>query len=86
MGSLPKSWMDRPPTALAIWSIRPLGLPKNTFSAYWLMRAFSCGSITQPLYSASNTPTSMTSSAADEDRPLPLNTVLVTLASKPPTL
>ena len=24
-----------PPTAQAVWSIRPQGLPKNTFSAYW---------------------------------------------------
>ena len=48
------------------------------------MRAFSWGSITQPLNSASNAPTSITSKAADEDRPLPLNTVLVTQASKPP--
>ena len=50
------------------------------------MRAFSFASMVQPLYSASNAATSITSNAADEDRPLPLNTVLVTEASKPPTL
>ena len=49
------------------------------------MRAFSLASMTQPLYRASKAATSMTSRAAEEDRPEPLNTVLVTEASKPPT-
>ena len=85
-GETAKSMVTSPPTALADWSSRPLGLPKYTFSAYWEMRAFSLGSTTQPLYSASKAATSMTSNAADEDSPLPLNTVEVALASKPPTL
>ena len=34
---------------LAIWSIRPEGLPKKTFSAYWETSARSLAPMAQPL-------------------------------------
>ena len=69
-GDTEKSIVTSPPTALADWSSSPLGFPKYTFSAYCEMRAFSFGSTTQPLYSASNAATSITSNAAEDEKGL----------------
>ena len=70
-----KSIVTMPPTEEAIWSSRPLGLPKKTFSAYcpvWAMRA---GEHWPSKNSSLKMLPSSTSKAALELRPLPLNTL-----------
>ena len=75
-GSL-KSMVMALPTAQAVWSIRPQGLPKKTFSAYWLILAISTASSELSLYSPLKMAPTTTSKAAELDRPEPRSTELV---------
>ena len=75
-----------PPAEAAIWSSRPQGLPKYTFSTRCAMTARVLKSITQPLYRPSRIAAIRISNAAEEDRPLPRSTDEEIVALKPPTL
>jgi len=84
-GSL-KSICTNPPTEQAIWSIRPQGFPKNTFSAYWPIIAISIGETFISLYKPERIVPIIASNAAEEERPAPFKTSLVTYALKGPVL
>ena len=66
-----------PPTELAIWSKRPEGLPKKTFSAYWPIWAMVTGVSAPPANRWFAMLPMSTSKAAELERPLPLSTAEV---------
>ena len=69
-----------PPTAQAVWSIRPQGFSKKTFSAYWpicAMLTWSRASMSLPLYSPRKMAPMHTSNAAELESPDPPSTLLV---------
>ena len=79
-----KSIYTMPPTLEAVCSIRPQGLPKYTFSAYWPIWAISTGESLFSKYSPFIMRPISTSKAAELERPEPGSTVELILASKPP--
>ena len=64
-----------PPTEEAVWSMRPQGLPKNTFSAYWPIWAISTAEHLPPQNNSLRMVPMSTSKAAEEERPLPPGTL-----------
>ena len=70
-----KSMATTPPTEEAVWSMRPQGLPKKTFSAYWPIWAISTAELLPFQKSALSMVPMSTSKAAEEERPLPPGTL-----------
>ena len=70
-----KSMATTPPTEEAVWSMRPQGLPKNTFSAYCPIWAISTAVARPPQKRPLSMVPISTSKAAEELRPLPPGTL-----------
>ena len=67
-----------PPTAEAVWSIRPQGLPKKRFSAAWPNWASVTALRAPPQKRWLRMTPMSTSYAAEEERPDPAGTLEVT--------
>ena len=72
------NWME--PSAQAAWSMRPQGLPNQSRSTIWDICASSSLEISPAPQSTRIASPNMFSSAADDERPPPAGTVLVTCA------
>ena len=81
-----KSMATTPPTEEAVWSMRPQGFPKKTFSAYCPICAISIADTALSANSPFRMRPMRTSNAAELERPEPGSTVDFTFASKPASL
>ncbi len=78
-----KSMATKLPTEEAIWSIKPQGFPKYTFSAYWPIWAIFTADCSLLQYKPFNIVPNNTSKAAEEESPEPFKTFEVIKALKP---